>query len=169
MHCNSTGKLVFAVMLSVATLGTQGRVMAAPTPAEAEQGKGQGTQLQARGQRVIKGIEAELRGDFQSQKGGRNDGGQRERLRGELDNINLPGGTEISFCLATSNGSVALAAVKLSNHDEDQKKAEFELDSQNGDSVPNVVVGNKLEARQGGSSGRADCGAPLLISARFHR
>jgi hypothetical protein len=169
LHRTSTGKLVFALMLSVATVGTQSRVMAATTPAEGQQDDGQGTRLRARAQRVIKGIEAELRGDFESEKGGRDDGGQRKRLRGELDNINLPGGTEISFCLATSKGSVPLAAVKLSNHDDDRKNAQFELDSQNGDMVPKVVVGNKLESRQGGSSGKADCSAPLLISARFHR
>jgi hypothetical protein len=169
LYRTTTGKLVFVLLLSVATVGTQSRVMAATAPTEGQQDDGQGTQLRARAQRIIKGIEAELRGDFQSQKGGRDDGGQRKRLRGELDNINLTGNTEISFCLATSNGSVPLAAVKLSNREDDQKSAQFEIDSQNGDSVPNAVVGNKLEARQGGSSGKADCGAPLLISARFHR
>jgi hypothetical protein len=73
------------------------------------------------------------------------------------------------FCLATANGSIPLAAVKLGNNDDDQKNAEFELDTQNGDSVPNVIVGDKLDARKGANSGKADCGAPLLISARFHR
>jgi hypothetical protein len=37
------------------------------------------------------------------------------------------------------------------------------------DSVPNVIVGDKLDARKGANSGKADCGAPLLISARFQR
>jgi hypothetical protein len=133
------------------------------------QDQDQGTRLQARAQRVIRGIEAELRGDFRRQNGDRDDGGRRKRLRGELDNINLPGSTEISFCLATANGSIPLAAVKLGNNDDDQKNAEFELDTQNGDSVPNVIVGDKLDARKGANSGKADCGAPLLISARFHR
>ena len=31
------------------------------------------------------------------------------------------------------------------------------------DSVPNVIVGDKLDARKGANSGKADCGAPLLI------
>ena len=66
------------------------------------------------------------------------------------------GGTEISFCLATSKGEVPLALKQISRNDDDQRSVEFELESQNGDVVPNVVVGDSLEARHGGNNGQAD-------------
>jgi hypothetical protein len=169
LHHHNTGKLFLAMTLSLVTVGFQNQSLAAPRPAEDQRDDNQGVQLQARAQRVIKGIEAELRGEFRRQNGNQDDEGRRKRLRGELDNINLPARTEISFCLATSSGSIPLAAVRLSSNDDDQKNAEFELDTQNGDSVPNVMVGNHLEARKGSNGGKADCMAPLLITARFHR
>jgi hypothetical protein len=169
LHRTKIGKLLFVLTLSLATVGSQSRLMAAPNSGTDERDPDQGVRLRARAERVIKGIEAELRGDFRRQNGGHDDQGRRKELRGELENINLPGGTEISFCLATSNGSIPLAAVKLGHHDDEQRSAEFEFESQNGDNVPNVVAGDKLEARNGANSGKADCSAPLLISARFHR
>jgi hypothetical protein len=169
LHRTKIGKLLFVLTLSLATVGSQSRLMAAPNSGTDERDPDQGVRLRARAQRVIKGIEAELRGDFRRQNGGNDDQGRRKDLHGELENINLPRGTEISFCLATSSGSIPLAAVKVGHNDDEQRSAEFELESQNGDSVPNVAAGDKLEARKGASSGKADCGAPLLISASFHR
>jgi hypothetical protein len=49
-----------------------------------------------------------------------------------------------------------------------QDVAEFELNSALGQSVPNVMAGDTLEARQGAmAASMADCGAPLLVSATF--
>ena len=170
LHRTKIGKLLFVLALSLATVGSQSRLMAAPNSGTDERDPDQGVRLRARAQRVIRGIEEELRGDFRRQNGGgHDDEGRQKELRGELENINLPGGTEISFCLATSSGSIPLDAVKLGHNDDEQRSAEFELESHNGDSVPKVVAGDKLEARKGASSGKADCSAPLLISARFHR
>jgi hypothetical protein len=118
----------------------------------------QGARLTARAERVIRGIEAQLRGDF------RRKNGDRKRLNSELENINLAIGTDITFCLATSGGDIPLGSVKVHQNNQNQKVAEVELESQDGDKVPNVVVGDRLEARKG-----ADCSAPLLIKARFHR
>ena len=138
-----------------------GRTKSSGQPAN-QQDDRQETRLRARANRVIRGIEAELKGEFRSEDG-------RKRLEGELDNINLRIGTGISFCLATSNGTIPLAAVKIGTHNDGQKNAQFELDTENGDQVPDVVAGNKLEARNGTNAGMADCSKPLLISATFQR
>src|SRR5262245_13095050 len=61
----------------------------APTPTPTPSGE---VRLRARGQAVINGIEAELRGDFERRP-------DRTRLDGQLENINLPLGSAISFCL----------------------------------------------------------------------
>lgn len=148
---------ILAVTLTMLSLAAQPSLMAASKPDD-----GQGQRLRAEAHKLIRGFDAELRGDFRSGNGDR-------RLQGELDNINAPRGTEISFCLATSNGEVPLALKQISRNDDDQRSVEFELESQNGDVVPNVVVGDSLEARHGGNNGQADCSAPLIITAKFRR
>jgi hypothetical protein len=163
MHRNNLGKVLFTLTVALMAIGFQGRALSAPR-AEGQQDDNQGVRLRARAQRMIRGIEAELRGDFRSGNGSQDNNGKR--LNGELDNINLPRGTEISFCLATMNGSIPLAVRKLSGSDDDRKAVEFEL---NGGGAPDVMAGDKLESRKGGSGGKADCTAPLLISAKFHR
>jgi len=138
---------------------------AAPNPGgqPANEGDyGQGTRLRARANKIIRGIEAELKGKFRNEEG-------RKQLEGELDNISLRIGKEISFCLATSNEDIPLDAAKIGTHHDGQKNAQFELDTENGDKVPDVVAGNKLEARNGSNDGMADCSKPLLISATFQR
>jgi hypothetical protein len=123
------------------------------------------TELQANAQAMVNGMQAELVGRFQSEMEGKS-------LRAELDNANLAMGTPVSFCLVTQSGSMPLAAAPITGGmgmgmgtDE---VAEFEADSVAGQAVPNVVAGNKLEARQGTmASGMADCAAPLLVSAIF--
>jgi hypothetical protein len=117
-------------------------------------------ELQARAQSMIDGMQAELKGQFEIEMEGRD-------LMAELDNANVPMGTSISFCLVTGSGSTPLAAPQTMPG-QMQSIASFELKSETGQAVPNVVSGNKLEAREGAMpSGMADCGAPLLMSAIF--
>ncbi len=117
-------------------------------------------ELQAKAQAEIGGMQAKLDGQFEIEMDGRH-------LKGELDNANVPMGTAISFCLVTGSGSTPLAAPQTVPG-QMQDIASFELKAEAGQAVPNVVSGNKLEAREGAMpSGMADCGAPLLMSAIF--
>ncbi|SRR6266536_67552 len=122
------------------------------------------SELQAKAQAMINGMEAGLDGQFHNEMEGK-------RLKAELDNANFATGTSISFCLVTRSGSTPLAAPQIvagMGMGTGQDVAEFELNSEMGQAVPNVVAGDKLEARQGAmASGMADCGAPLLVSATF--
>ncbi len=116
-------------------------------------------ELEAENEMESGGVEIELKGDFRSEF-------DRQRLRGEFKDNALVSGTTISFCLVTSSGSMALAVAKTGSNDGNE--AQFELDSKKGQTVPTVVAGNKLEARQGATTGgTADCSAPLLASATF--
>jgi hypothetical protein len=116
------------------------------------------TELQARAQADIAGMQTSLAGQFRTEAEG-------QRLTGELDNRNVPTGTAISFCLVQPSGTTALAAPETNA----QGVAQFELNTQNGQAVPKVSVGDKIEAHQGATnSGGADCSAPLLVSATFH-
>lgn len=114
-------------------------------------------ELQADVKATINGMQAELKGQFRIELGSK-------RLRGELDNSGFPMGTAISFCLVNSTGTTPLEAPQI----DAQGVAQFELNTQNRQTVPQVNSGDKLEARQGAtSSATADCSAPLLISATF--
>jgi hypothetical protein len=114
-------------------------------------------ELQATAQANINGTQAELKGQFRIEAEG-------QRLRGELDNSGFTMGTAISFCLVKPTVTTPLAAPQT----DAQGVAQFELNTQNGQTVPRVNSGDKLEARQGAmSSGTADCSAPLLVSATF--
>jgi hypothetical protein len=118
------------------------------------------TELQARAQAMVNGMQVEVNGQFRSEAEG-------QRLRGELDNPNLAVGTPVSFCLVKPSGSMPLAAPQAMLAS-GQEVAQFELNTESGQPVPNVVVGDKFEARQGATAaGTADCGAPLLLSATF--
>ena len=123
---------------------------------------GQQVRLRARQNKVINGIEAELRGDFRA-------AANPIRLNAELDNINLPVGTPVAFCLLQNGvktkigtGRVAMiAGVQV---------AEVELTASDGDAVPNVSSGDVLQARQSKQAPfkqTPTCSAPLLVSADF--
>jgi hypothetical protein len=99
-------------------------------------------------------LQAELNGDFRSRA-------SEIRLKGELENVNRPVGSPISFCL--NNTPLAFSTVEL----EIVNVAEFNLESRNGDAVPAVVAGNTLEAHDGGIAGAPDCGGKLLATATF--
>jgi hypothetical protein len=115
--------------------------------------------LRAKGSEVVNDVVAELNGDFIVD-------GSRQRLQAELENIALPLGTPISFCLVsgTVTTPVAIGKVKLEGQ---LKVAEFGLDTNASDVVPNVASGDKIEARKGVSAGAADCNKPLLVSGTF--
>jgi hypothetical protein len=112
------------------------------------------TRLRAKSVTVIDGIQAELNGDFRSRPG-------EIRLKGELENVNRPVGSPISFCL---NGApLAFSTVEL----EIVNVAEFSLESKNGATVPTVVAGNTLEAHDGGTTGAPTCAGTLLATGTF--
>src|SRR5215467_10808602 len=75
-----------------------------PAPGGAGPNAPSGTEvrLRARGQAVINGVEAELRGNFERRP-------DRTRLDGELEDINLPIGSAISFCLVQGKNTIPLA------------------------------------------------------------
>jgi hypothetical protein len=113
-------------------------------------------ELQAKAQASINGMQAELNGQFRSEAEG-------QRLTGEVDNLNLAAGTNVSFCLAQGSGSKPLAVSQIN-----MSMVQFTLNTQSGQMVSKVNVGDTLEARQGATgSGMADCSAMLLVSASF--
>src|SRR5882757_3025185 len=99
---------------------------------------GQQVRLRARQNRVINGIESELRGDFRAAS-------NPIRLNAELDNINLPVGTPVAFCLVQNGVKtkigvgrvVIIAGVQV---------AEVELTANDGDAVPSVSTGDLVQA-----------------------
>jgi hypothetical protein len=116
--------------------------------------------LHAHTESVISGVEAELTSTFRA----RSDG--RRQLSGELENINLPVGTKISFCLTTTTAAVPVAvrSIKLIAG---KKVAEFEFNTENGQAVPNVNANYKLRARFGSNGTKPMCNAPLLLSGTY--
>jgi hypothetical protein len=140
-------RLRFLIMASLVLLAGCGSAMDPAVEIE----------LQAQSQVDINGVQAELRGQFRIEAEG-------TRLTGELDNSNFPANTAISFCLVKSSMTIPLAAPETNT----QGVALFELNTQNGQTVPRVNVGDKIEARQGATaSAGTNCTAPLLASATF--
>jgi hypothetical protein len=123
-------------------------------------GSGDQIRLRARGREVVNHVVAELNGDFRVD-------GSRQTLRAQLENIALPVGTPISFCLVSGTVATPTATGKVKLEGQ-LKVAEFALDTSHGDVVPSVASGDKIEARKGVSAGAADCGKPLLVSVTFH-
>ncbi len=136
-------------------MGNPSPTPAAPTPTP----QGGEVRLKARGEVVINGVEAELRGKFEREP-------ERTRLDGELENINLPVGSAISFCLMRGNSTMPLA-VGIIGLQEEEREAEFELRSDEGQNPPNVQAGDVLQARDGANGNMADCLRPLLVAGTF--
>jgi hypothetical protein len=122
----------------------------------------QQVRLSARKNKIINGIEAELRGDYREK-------GSPIRLKAELDNINIPVGTPVAFCMLQNGvktkvgvGNVALiGGIPV---------AEIELSANDGDAVPKVSAGDVLQARQRKAppfKTSPTCGTGLLVSAAF--
>src|SRR5882672_5965780 len=119
----------------------------------------QEVRLRARQNKVINGIEAELRGDFRA-------AANPIRLNAELENINLPVGTRIAFCLV-QNGVKAKIGVARVRVVGGVQVAEVELTANDGDAVPNVSAGDILQARQSKIAPfktSPTCGSPLLVA-----
>lgn len=105
-------------------------------------------------------MEAELRSTFEQRP-------DRTRLDGELENINLPVGSAISFCLVQGSNTIPLAVGIIQGESEEGRVAEFHIRTDNGQTPPNVQAGNILQARDGANSNLPDCSRPLLVSAMF--
>lgn len=124
-----------------------------PTPVSGE------VELSARGEAVINGIQAELRGQFERRP-------DRTRLDGQLENINLPLGSAISFCLVQGGQTIPLAVGIIQLQDQ-RREAEFHIRTDQGQTPPNVQIGDVLQARDGANVTMADCSRPLLVAGTF--
>ena len=119
--------------------------------------------LSARNSAIINGIRAELRGDYRA------NGTTPVRLNAQLENVNLPIGTPVAFCILqdgvkklAGRGKVALVA--------GIRTAKIDLAVTDGDHVPFVKAGDTLQARQTKIAPfnlPPTCGSPLLIGAKF--
>jgi hypothetical protein len=120
------------------------------------------TRLSARKNKVINGIEAQLRGDYRANP-------NPIRLNAELENINIPVGTKVAFCLL-QNGVKSLIGVGQVTLVGGIPTASVELATADGDTVPNVSAGDVLQARQrklAPFKSSPTCGTALLVSAAF--
>lgn len=126
---------------------------------------GQDIRLSARKNKVINGIEAQLRGDY------RESNGAPLRLNSELENINIPVGTPVAFCLMDSvtlaKTMIGVGKVSIVGG---IQVASVELNVNDGQTVPKVNAGDKLQARQrkvAPFKTSPTCGTALLVAAPF--
>ena len=119
-------------------------------------------QLTARTTTVINGIRAELRGDYRA-------AASPIRLNSQLENLNLPIGTPVAFCLlqGTVKHMVGIGKVAIIGG---VRTAKVELATSDGQHVPVVKAGDRLQARQtkvAPFNRPPSCASPLLTSAAF--
>ncbi len=122
------------------------------------------TRLRARKNKVVNGIEAELRGDYRENNA-------PIRLNSELEQINIPAGTRVAFCLV-QDGVRTLLGVGRVVLIGGVPVASVELTASDGDVVPKVNPGDVLQARQRSVAPfnpNPGCGAALLVSAAFQK
>jgi hypothetical protein len=117
-----------AVVLALAIMGSA-------TGAWAQQ-----TRLTVRKNKVINGIEAQLRGDYRENT-------TPSRLNVDLEDINIPVGTKVAFCVL-QNGVRTLVGVGRVAMVGGVPTASIDLNVNDGDTVPNVNAGDVLQARQ---------------------
>lgn len=130
--------------------------------ASASQAWAQQVRLSARKNKVINGIEAELRGDYREKT-------NPIRLNAELDNINIPVGTPVAFCVLQNGVATQIGVGKVALVG-GIPVAEIELSASDGDAVPNLNAGDVLQARQrklAPFKTSPTCGTALLLSAAF--
>ena len=130
--------------------------------ASASQMWAQQVRLSARKNKIINGIEAELRGDYRANP-------NPVRLNAELDNINIPVGTPVAFCML-QNGVKTLIGVGKVALIGGIPVAEVELSASDGAIVPTVSTGDVLQARQrkiAPFKTNPTCGTGLLVAAAF--
>ncbi|HSG64151.1 MAG TPA: hypothetical protein VLD39_04095 [Gammaproteobacteria bacterium] len=104
------------------------------------------TMIEGKTRKLINGFEAELNIRFERRP-------DRDKFRGEAENLNLGQGTRLEFCY---NGSL-LGDIVLNSFN----FGELELDSRLVHSVPTFQPGEVIELRQGG------CGGSLIMAATF--
>jgi len=122
----------------------------------------QQVQLNARKEKTINGIQAELRGSYRANP-------NPNRLNAELDRINIPLGTPVAFCML-QNGVKTLIGVGRVAMVGGVPEASVELSANDGAVVPSVSAGDVLQARQrkvAPFKSKPTCGTGLLISAAF--
>jgi len=118
-------------------------------------------QLGARGAMVISGVQAELGGNFEQRSG-------RTSLDGRFENINMPVGSAVSFCLMHGGQTIPLAVGIIQPHDQG-REAEFHIRTDQGQNAPSVQAGDVLQARDGANVTTPDCSRPLLVAVMFVR
>ena len=118
-------------------------------------------QLSARGAMAISGVQAELRGNFEQRLG-------RTSLDGRFEDINMPVGSAVSFCLMHGEQTIPLGVgiIQLQNQG---RAAEFHIRTEQGQNAPSVQAGDVLQARDGANVTTADCSRPLLVAVMFVR
>ena len=148
-------RMRFAVVVALSLLAVM---------ASASQVWAQEVRLSARRNKVINGIEAQLRGDYREDT-------RPTRLNSQLENINLPVGTPIAFCVLQNGVSTLLGVGKVALVG-GIRVASVELEAKDGDIVPNVNAGDVLHARQRTTAPfnpKPGCGSALLIFAPFQQ
>ena len=90
-------KMRFATVAALLVL----TIMSSASQSWAEQ-----TRLRARKNKVVNGIEAELRGDYRENNA-------PIRLNSDLEQINIPAGTPVAFCLVQNGVSTLLGVGKV--------------------------------------------------------
>jgi len=146
-------RIRFAAVAAVMVMA----LMATTTQAWAQQ-----VRLSARKNKIINGIEAQLRGDYREK-------GSPIRLNSELENINIPVGTPVAFCLL-QNGVKTLLGVGKVAMVGGVPTASVELAANDGDTIPFVKAGDVLQARQKKIAPfkmNPTCGTAVLIPAAF--
>ena len=118
-------------------------------------------QLSARGAMAISGVQAELRGNFEQRLG-------RTSLDGRFEDINMPVGSAVSFCLMHGEQTIPLAVGIIQPQDQG-RAAEFHIRTDLGQNAPSVQAGDVLQARDGANVTTADCSRPLLVAVMFVR
>jgi len=133
---------------------------ATPTPMTGMSMTGE-LQLSARGAMAISGVQAALRGNFDQRPG-------RTSLDGRFEDINMPVGSAVSFCLMHGEQTIPLAVGIIQPQDQD-RAAEFHIRTDQGQNAPSVQAGDVLQARDGANVTTADCSRPLLVAVMFVR
>ena len=118
-------------------------------------------QLSARGAMAISGVQAELRGNFEQRPG-------RTSLDGRFEDINMPIGSAVSFCLMHGEQTIPLGVGIIQPQDQ-ARVAEFHIRTGQGQNAPSVQAGDVLQARDGANVTTADCSRPLLVAVMFVR
>ncbi len=118
-------------------------------------------QLSARGEMAISGVQAKLGGNFEQ-------GVDGTRLEGRFEDINMPVGSAVSFCLMHGGQTIPLAVGIIQLQDQG-REAEFHIRTDQGQNPPSVQAGDVLQARDGANVTTADCARPLLVAVMFVR